>query len=1457
MTGVVYALSISLRFDTVQNRIAIFLSEKIEEYYDIPVKVEAIRISRLNEIELKEISLLDQQGDTILSAEKATAHISPLRIFKNEIQINTLTVAAPSAMIYRTSKDSATNIQFIIDKLVKDEDKDKKELGIKINQLLLYDGKFRYDINDSPCLEEGKLDPSHININDIRCNISLNELRSNNASLRIRSIRGREKSGLELQKFKAMIKVDGQNISLKNLDIKLPNSSITSDSICVVYDKENPKALDITGTVKSKRVSLCDIQAIFKEELPEIPEFSFTLKGEADSLSAKAGLELATHDNSINLNTDTEITLPYSTERTAKLDIIQCRVEKSITGALQPYLPGNVIETIRSVGFCDVKGDINVSATELEGALSADTGCGDIAVQIGIDNRGRYTAYIKGKEINAGKIAKSKGKATFDLLADLEGDIADIKKTTIDGDISKLHINGTTFAPISFNGSASGDTMFVEAQIYDPILRADIRADYIPEEKGGENKYLLSLRVDSLLPGRMNLRENPEEFLSFNINGDLAISPDKHHLLNAKLQQLIFRDGNSKHTLNSLHFCDNNTQEERLMMINSDFMDCSIIGEFDLGGIMLCMQEIAGKHLPALNLFPQTQKGHDHKCNYIYKCDIKQTDLLTAFLKVPVSINESSSIYGVCNDEKGIFTINTKLKGVNLRKSRFNSINIDGYSNNDKLELNAELVKAGKSKPNQTESKKDLGLNIKCVIDDNNISNDISWDNKSNPNRQTGKLRLNTELDRNTEGLLTVKTKIHQDSIINNDSIWYISGGSITGDQEKLHIKSMYLYNNEQYLKIDGTAGKNAEDSLHISAKNLDVSTIFKLINFKILQFSGHATGNGHITSLLSGPDVRGIFNVDSLGIDNCCLGQGLVDIGWDNKSKSILLDCDINDNDKISNVSGFLSPVQDTIYLAIDANDIRAGFVNKMVKSFLSDIKGVGNGKAYVLGSWRKVNLIGAVRLDCDARVTPTNVTYSIEGDTLFFYRDRIVINNIHAKDRRGNSGWLNGTVTHNNMANWACDIDIKAENLLAYDTNNFGTSPFYGTVYATGNANITANSNGVFFKAEARSEPNTRFVYNASQTGSVSDNSFVKFIDSSKRGAYIDYYKEDDIYIQTDNVNSKLNLDFMLDITEDAQIKVYTNLKSDDYLELYGKGPINAVYDEKEGFSMKGNVDVDRGTYKITVQDIFTKEFSISNGGTLAFNGDPTEVGLNIRAKYLVPSASLSDLTTETSKRKSVKVNCLMDITGTLKAPVLNFDLELPDGNEEERELLASVATTPEQKNMQFIYLLGIGKFYTYDNNNLQTGESQTSTAVESLISNTLSGQLNNMLGQIINNGNWNISGNFSTSERGWNSMEIEGMLEGRLLNNRLLINSNFGYRENPIANSNFIGDFELQWLLNKTGTVSLKAYSKTNDRYFSKTNLTTQGAGIIFRHDFNRWFWWRNRKGKNRKTDTTDKP
>ena len=127
-----------------------------------------------------------------------------------------------------------------------------------------------------------------------------------------------------------------------------------------------------------------------------------------------------------------------------------------------------------------------------------------------------------------------------------------------------------------------------------------------------------------------------------------------------------------------------------------------------------------------------------------------------------------------------------------------------------------------------------------------------------------------------------------------------------------------------------------------------------------------------------------------------------------------------------------------------------------------------------------------------------------------------------------------------------------------------------------------------------------------------------------------------------------------------------------------------------------------------------------------------------------------------------------------------------------------------------------------------------------MESLFSSTISGQINNLLTNIIDNDNWNFSSNIRTDNLLGESttdlrdnMEIEGMLEGRLLNNRLLINGNLGYRDNPIYATNFIGDFDARYLL--FNGFSVRGYNKTNDRYFTKTSLNTWGVGLIYQQDF----------------------
>ena len=119
---------------------------------------------------------------------------------------------------------------------------------------------------------------------------------------------------------------------------------------------------------------------------------------------------------------------------------------------------------------------------------------------------------------------------------------------------------------------------------------------------------------------------------------------------------------------------------------------------------------------------------------------------------------------------------------------------------------------------------------------------------------------------------------------------------------------------------------------------------------------------------------------------------------------------------------------------------------------------------------------------------------------------------------------------------------------------------------------------------------------------------------------------------------------------------------------------------------------------------------------------------------------------------------------------------------------------------------------------------------------------------------NKNWNIGANLSTGQDGWSDVEAEAILSGRLLNNRLLINGNFGYRENVLANTNFIGDFEAVWLLTKNGDWRLRGYNQTNDRYFTKSTLTTQGVGLMYKKDFDdlrELFYWFSKKWKKEKS------
>ena len=483
------------------------------------------------------------------------------------------------------------------------------------------------------------------------------------------------------------------------------------------------------------------------------------------------------------------------------------------------------------------------------------------------------------------------------------------------------------------------------------------------------------------------------------------------------------------------------------------------------------------------------------------------------------------------------------------------------------------------------------------------------------------------------------------------------------------------------------------------------------------------------------------------------------------------------------------------------------------------------------------------------EAHIRPLNTRYFLKNQTVTLIPDEIKLDGVTIADAYGNLGHISGSLFHKHLTRLSYDLNIKAENLLAYDFRDFGDNTFYGTVFGTGNVAIKGRSGLFVMDVDVTPQPNSSFTYNVSSPDALSSQGFIEWDMKDEsvegkgflegRGKKVE--GSENTPQSSINLSSDMYLNFSINCTPDATIRLLMDANTNDYITLNGNGVIRATYYDKGAFNMYGTYTVDNGTYGITIQNILKKNFTFNQGSTLVFGGNPFDAQLNLQAVHTVNGVSLADLNVGNSfSNNTIRVNCLMNIGGIARAPQVNFDIDMPTVSTDEKQIVRNIINSEEEMNQQVVYLLGIGKFYPQTNNNSRTqgsGQySQTSLAMQSLLSGTISGQINSILGSVIKSDNWNFGANISTGDEGWNNAEYEGLLSGRLLNNRLLINGQFGYRDNAAtANTSFIGDFDIRYLLTPNGNIALKVYNQTNDRYFTKSSLNTQGVGLIMKKDF----------------------
>lgn len=449
------------------------------------------------------------------------------------------------------------------------------------------------------------------------------------------------------------------------------------------------------------------------------------------------------------------------------------------------------------------------------------------------------------------------------------------------------------------------------------------------------------------------------------------------------------------------------------------------------------------------------------------------------------------------------------------------------------------------------------------------------------------------------------------------------------------------------------------------------------------------------------------------------------------------------------------------------------------------------------------------------------------------------------------GKTAKLNGFVSHKFFKEPAFEFNITdARDFLSYDVNSTLNPDWYGRIFGNGGARVTGEPGVVDISVNMNTAPKSTFTFVLSDAEEASEYSFITLRDRRKMALNDSIEAMDPtpaivkelrrrMNRQEEGEPSAYNMEFQVGITPDATIYLVMDPVGGDRIRANGSGNLRMTYGSvNEDLRMYGTYTLDRGSYNFTLQDIIIKDFTIKPGSSIAFNGDPFAAQLDIKATYAV-NANLSDLDEsflqdKDLNRTNVPVHALMVVTGDIRQPDINFDLEFPTLTSDTYRKVRSIVSTEDMMNRQIIYLLALNRFYTPD----YMGSTTKGNELVSVASSTISSQLSSMLGQLSDN--WSIAPNIRSDRGDFSDMEFDLALSSNLLNNRLLFNGNFGYRDKTLNTNQFIGDFDLEYLLNKSGSIRLKAYNRYNDQnYYVKTATTTQGIGVMFKRDFDNIF------------------
>ena len=709
-------------------------------------------------------------------------------------------------------------------------------------------------------------------------------------------------------------------------------------------------------------------------------------------------------------------------------------------------------------------------------------------------------------------------------------------------------------------------------------------------------------------------------------------------------------------------------------------------------------------------------------------------------------------------------------------------------------------------------------------------------------------------------------------TVILRDSIYSLEDSRLTycAADTVVQVDHFMFEGAGQRLAAHGLVSRRAGDTLAVDLRRINAAYVVPfLLPVQTIMFNGLLTGQARIASVLSHPDIDTRIHIDSMGLNNCLFGDAEVDLRI---KDSLAFHADVykgKSKRKIVDLDGKALFGAGEWKLDMQTDSVPLAFVNHWTSTVLNDLDGNATGRVIVGGRpGLTYVLLDAEAQNASLTLPWTGARYTIPHDKIIMDTTAIRFPNVHLKDAEGNPVTINGAITHDQFRDFELDLHVEAQDALVFDSEKKGEM-LQGHVYASGTVDVTGPENDILVAADAVTSRNSRFRLSVDNVSSAGESSFVHFVSHLAQDTTLisDTITESEL----DNIDLAFNagerdttyrragkclIKLGLEVNPMLQFQLVLGERNGDRIVARGGGALRLTYDTSTGdVHLLGTYDIENGTLSYTIANVIRKEFSVGEGSTIVFSGDPANPQLDVTAKYSV-KANLRDLFGSdadqlATSRSNIPVLTCLHLSGLLSSPVLSFSLEFPQSDQAIQQQVRQVINTDEMLMRQVIYLLVFGRFFTPDN--VSMSQYTTLNSTYSLLSSTVTSQINAWLSKLTNMVTLGVAVR-QEGEGAGASREYEAQVQLQPVD-RLVINGSFGYRYNDISNQPFFGDLDVEVLLTEDGQWRLKGYTHTVDKYSLRQASTIQGVGFLWKKDFN----WPATKRKDKKNtvpeQTTD--